>query len=90
MYYQPTPISWGHYHFLIMSAPDDHSMKKCLRVSSRKTNSWTQDLKTNNVQKLVRSCECTYSEDELHKAGISVEVSKTCLIANTKIGAHFP
>ena len=32
MYYQPTPISWQHYHFLIMSAPDDHSMKKCLKV----------------------------------------------------------
>ena len=35
MYYQPTPISWEHYHFLIMSAPDKKSMKKCIKVSRR-------------------------------------------------------
>lgn len=33
MYYQPTPISWNNYHFLIMSAPDDLSMKRCIKVS---------------------------------------------------------
>lgn len=32
MYYQPTPINWGNLHFLIMSAPDNDSMKKCLKV----------------------------------------------------------
>ena len=32
MYYQPTPINWQTYHFLIMSAPDDNSMKKCIKV----------------------------------------------------------
>ena len=34
MYYQPTPISWNNYHFLIMSAPDDSSMKRCIKVSN--------------------------------------------------------
>ncbi len=33
MYYQPTPISWQNYHFLIMSAPGNDSMKKCIKVS---------------------------------------------------------
>ena len=32
MYYQPTPISYKDYHFLILSAPDDKSMKKCIKV----------------------------------------------------------
>lgn len=35
MYYQPTPISWQNYHFLIMSAPGNDSMKKCIKVSAR-------------------------------------------------------
>ena len=38
MYYQPTPITWNNYHFLIMSAPDDSSMKRCIKVSS--TREW--------------------------------------------------
>ena len=33
MYYQPTPITWNNYHFLIMSAPDNDSMNKCIKVS---------------------------------------------------------
>lgn len=33
MYYQPTPITWNNYQFLIMSAPDNDSMKKCIKVS---------------------------------------------------------
>ena len=45
MYYQPTPISWQDYHFLIMSAPDDQSMGKCIK-----------DLKANNVKLVVRTC----------------------------------
>ena len=36
MYYEPTPISWEHYHFLIMSAPDKKSMKKCIKVRKLK------------------------------------------------------
>ena len=32
MYYQPTPINWGNYRFLILSAPDNDSMKKCIKV----------------------------------------------------------
>ncbi len=34
MYYQPTPIDFKNYHFLIMSAPDSSSMKKCVQVIS--------------------------------------------------------
>jgi hypothetical protein len=33
MYYQPTPINWQNFHFLITSAPDDQSMKKFIKVS---------------------------------------------------------
>lgn len=33
MYYQPTPINWQNYHFLIMSAPDNNSMKSCIKVT---------------------------------------------------------
>ena len=33
MYYQPTPIDFDGYHFLIMSAPDAQSMRKCSQVS---------------------------------------------------------
>jgi len=33
MYYQPTQISYEHYHFLIMSAPDQKSMRTCIKVS---------------------------------------------------------
>ena len=32
MYYQPTPIDFKDLHFLIMSAPDSNSMKKCVLV----------------------------------------------------------
>ena len=61
MYYQPTPISWNNYHFLIMSAPDNTSMKRCIK-----------DLENYNVKHLTRSCEKTYDEDMLTEAGISL------------------
>ena len=61
MYYQPTPISWQDYHFLIMSAPDDQSMGKCIK-----------DLKTNNVKLVVRTCQQSYNEDPLKEANIDV------------------
>ena len=35
MYYEPTPISWQHYHFLIMSAPDKKTLKNCIKVGSQ-------------------------------------------------------
>ena len=34
MYYQPTPINWNGFNFLIMSSPDDSSMKRCIAVSN--------------------------------------------------------
>ena len=61
MYYQPTPISWNEYNFLIMSAPDDSSMKRCIK-----------DLENYNVKHLVRSCEKTYDESMLDEQGIKV------------------
>ena len=63
MYYQPTPITWQDYHFLIMSAPDDQSMTKCIK-----------DLKANNVKLVVRTCEQSYKEDPLKEAKIDVKV----------------
>ena len=33
MYYKPTPITWDRYNFLIMSAPDNNSMKRCIQAS---------------------------------------------------------
>ena len=51
MYYQPTPITWDKYNFLIMSAPDDSSMKRCIA-----------DIKNNNVKHVIRCCERTYDE----------------------------
>ena len=63
MYYQPTPISWQDYHFLIMSAPDDQSMGKCIK-----------DLKLNNVKLVIRTCEQSYNEDPLKEANIDIKV----------------
>ncbi|CDW78308.1 protein tyrosine phosphatase [Stylonychia lemnae] len=61
MYYQPTPINWQNYHFLIMSSPDNDSMKKCIK-----------DLKTHKVKLLVRTCEKTYDEQPIKDAGIEI------------------
>ena len=71
MYYQPTPISWNNYHFLIMSAPDDSSMKRCIKVSYLNANK-LKDLENYNVKHLARSCEKTYDEELLNAAGIKV------------------
>ena len=49
------------YDFLIMSAPDDSSMKRCIK-----------DLNTYNVKHIIRSCEKTYDESLLEAAGIKV------------------
>ena len=62
MYYQPTQISYDHYHFLIMSAPDSKSMRTCVK-----------DLKRNNVKILVKSCETDYTAETLVKEGIQLE-----------------
>ena len=62
MYYQPTKIDWGHYHFLIMSAPDQKSMKTCIK-----------DLQKNDVKLMIKSCETTYSHDKFEKADIKVQ-----------------
>ena len=59
MYYQPTQIDYEHYHFLIMSAPDQKSMRTCIK-----------DLKKNNVEFLVKACETDYPTDQLEKEGI--------------------
>ena len=61
MYYQPTPITWDRYNFLIMSAPDDSSMKRCIK-----------DLENYSVRHLVRSCEKTYDEEMLTEHNIKV------------------
>ena len=61
MYYNPTPISWNNYHFLIMSAPDTGSMKRCIK-----------DLEKFNVKHLARSCEPTYEDQPLLDANIKV------------------
>ena len=61
MYYNPTPISWNNYHFLIMSAPDNTSMKRCVK-----------DLEKFNVKHLARCCERTYDENQLTEANIKV------------------
>lgn len=85
MYYQPTPINWQNYHFLITSSPDDQSMKKVIRVSytipqfslttwSILINESIQDLKKNKVKLLIRTCEKTYDETLLKEAGIEVKV----------------
>mmetsp|Transcript_2269 Transcript_2269/g.3906 ORF Transcript_2269/g.3906 Transcript_2269/m.3906 type:complete len:84 (-) Transcript_2269:464-715(-) len=44
-----------------MSAPDDTSMKRCIK-----------DLENYNVKHLARSCEKTYDEELLQNAGIRV------------------
>ena len=61
MYYNPTPISWNNYHFLIMSAPDNSSMKRCIK-----------DLEKFNVKHLARSFERTYEEQSLIEANIKL------------------
>ena len=61
MYYQPTPISWGDYNFLIMSAPDNSSMQRCIK-----------DLEKFNVKHLICSCEKTYDEKSFVERGITV------------------
>ena len=62
MYYQPTPIKYEHYHFLVMSAPDERSMKTCVK-----------DLKRNNVKILVRTCGANYAANTILKEGIQFE-----------------
>ena len=63
MYYTPTQISYEHYHFLVMSAPDQKSMKLFIK-----------DLKKNNVQLLVKSCEKVgYTTEQLAAEGIEVQ-----------------
>ena len=62
MYYQPTQISYEHYHFTIMTAPDQKSMRNYVR-----------DLKKNKVKILVKSCETEYSGDMLVKEGIELQ-----------------
>ena len=59
MHFQPTLISYKHYHFLIMAAPAHKGVKK-----------FVKDLKKNNVELLVRCCGLTYDEDALARAGI--------------------
>ena len=54
MYYQPTQISYEHYHFLIMSVTDEKSMKI-----------FVKDMKKNNVKVIVKTCEAGYSTDAL-------------------------
>ena len=77
MYYQPTPINWNGFHFLIMSAPDDSSMKRCIAVSINfiiiHLNFYlSQDMKSNNVKVLVRCCDSTYDEKPLIDCGIQI------------------
>ena len=47
---------------MIMSAPDQKSMRTCIK-----------DLKKNNVKILVKSCETSYTADQLAKEGIEVQ-----------------
>ena len=61
MYYQPTPVSWENYHFLIMSSPDNQNLRTCIR-----------DLKQHGVKLLVAACEQNYDIDSLIKADIEV------------------
>merc|ERR1712232_328949 len=65
MYFNPSLISFKHYHFLICAAPGETEVKKFIK-----------DLKKNNVQLLVRCCGLTYNEDELKPCGIEVEKFK--------------
>ena len=78
MYYQPTTVSWGNYNFLILSAPDDKSMKRCIKVSHTNTIYidcniyYAQDLQNFNVKHLVRCCEKTYDTKQLQDAQIQL------------------
>ena len=65
MYYNPTLISYKHYHFLIMAAPAQRGLRKFLK-----------DLKKNKVELLVRCCGLTYDEDALAPLGIAREKIK--------------
>lgn len=79
MYYQPTPITWQNFHFLIMSSPDNDQMKQCIKVNKNKQNIpltfLLQDLKRLKVKLLVRTCEKTYDETPIKEAGIDIMVS---------------
>ena len=69
----PNPVQWNNYNFLIMSAPDDASMKRCIKVRPPTFFYLLfQDLDSYNVKLLVRSCEKLYDDDPLIKHGIEV------------------
>ena len=65
MYFNPTLISFRHYHFLIMAAPAQKGLRRFLK-----------DLKKNRVELLVRCCGLTYDEDALAPLGIVREKIK--------------
>ena len=78
MYYQPTPITWNNHNFLVMSAPDNSTMKKCIQVRKHTIKFYLftlyifQDLKSFNVKRLARCCELTYDVGDIEQAGIEV------------------
>lgn len=82
MYYQPTLISWNDHHFLVMSAPDDTTMKRVIKVSililKEGSNNmiYIKDLKQHNVKHVARCCDKTYNEKELIDEGIEVHEYK--------------
>jgi len=57
----PSLIVKDNCKFLIMDAPTDHNLKLYIEL-----------LKEHEVQTLVRTCEPTYSSNELEKTGIKV------------------
>ena len=65
MYFEPTLVSYKHYHFLIMSAPDKRGMNKFIKI-----------LKKNKVHLLVRCCGLTYDEDQITAQGIMLHTAK--------------
>eukprot|EP00347_Sterkiella_histriomuscorum_P021792 403332751 len=61
MYYLPTKIDYKELNFLILSAPVDSLMRQTIK-----------DLKHNNCNILVRTCEKTYNEDMIRQEGIQI------------------
>jgi protein tyrosine phosphatase type 4A len=58
---KPSLVEHNNYRFMIFSAPDDNSLQY-----------WIEQFKLYNVTDVVRTCERTYTEDDIIKEGIKI------------------
>lgn len=58
---KPSIVEYNNLNFMIFSAPDDKSMPY-----------WIEQFKLYNVTDIIRTCEKTYSEEEILRSNINI------------------